>query len=148
MSRWVNGRRQRHVAGTDTALISDLSLAEIEEHKNRLEFVSAEPFATTKPQPPLAPMPIPSKEPVVVSAAAQSLKAEEGEEEEGEIDWGEVLSGNVASIKDYIVNTLDDAALVSSLMEAESAGKSRSTVLRACAERIAALTEAEEEEEE
>lgn len=145
MSRWVNGERKRHTAGTDTALISDLSLAEIETHKARLEFVSAEPFATTKPRAPLAPVEVPKAEPVKPDLEPEPEDVVEPEPEVEEIDWSGVLSGNVASVKEYIATTLDEVQMVESLMAAEGEGKVRSSILKACAERIAALTPDEEE---
>lgn len=158
MYRWVNGGRVHQTAGD---LIADLSPAEINTHAHRLEFVSAEPFKTTRSTPPLAPAelrngdvdqggdqspPEAGGDAIADAGSVADVDESVGDSEAEDYDWTEILAGNVASIREYIAETLDEVGMVQSLAAAEKAGQARKSVLLAAVARVKALQLQEEEE--
>jgi len=138
MSRWVNGKRVKQAPGD---LVTDFTEAELESHLHRLVLVSNDPPMPVKRS---AAAPAPATLPPVEEIAPEpepepEVPAPEPELEEEEYDWSEVLSGNVASVVEYINEALEDTALVKSLLAEERKGKARKSVVVAAEERIKAL---------
>lgn len=137
MRRWVNGDRVVQQPGD---LIADLTTEEINTHKARLEYVSAEPAA-----PRAAPSPAIAAPATVAQPTEAPVDAAPGAPEEEDYDWTEVLAGNVSDVKVYIAE-LDDVEILKSLARAEHEGSARKGVLVAAADRIAELGGSIEEE--
>lgn len=120
--RWEGDREVTYNPGD---LVPDLTKEELKEHGSRFVEVTQAEIDKQK----------------VRSEALAKLTGKTGDAEDadGDYDWTEVLGGNLAEVVEYVEETLDDEAMLKSIIKAESAGQNRKGVLTAASNRLKAL---------